>query len=271
MKFDDNFPSRVAMTRTSLNMTQDELAKKIGVVRRQVAAYEGGESKPREKVLTNLAAALGTTSEWLSHGKGVSPDLSNVRKSIVLTEIPIYSYTQASMLTSSDKSNLSTIGYIPAPLNAPDDAFAIEVQGDSMVSNNGGVSFFPGMIVTFQPADVAEIGDNILVSFDDTVTFKKLTMSLGKWYLSSLNPKYQSIAFTDSMSIIGKAIHAQVYFKKRTLADDPAWIDFEKNLLESIVATESDYNPNITTDKLNEIMQEMKEIKKLLLTKKNIK
>ncbi|MEI4896930.1 helix-turn-helix transcriptional regulator, partial [Klebsiella pneumoniae] len=77
--FDDSFPNRVSIARTALGLTQDELAQKVGVVRRQIAAYEGGEAKPRINALQNLAAALGTTTSWLTSGVGDGPDVSNVK------------------------------------------------------------------------------------------------------------------------------------------------------------------------------------------------
>ena len=73
MNFDDQFPSRVSLARQSRGMTQAQLSKLAGVVQRQIAAYEGGEAKPRLRVLQALANALGTTAEWLALGEGQGP------------------------------------------------------------------------------------------------------------------------------------------------------------------------------------------------------
>lgn len=40
MKFDEDFPKRVASARAQLGITQTQLAEMVGVVQRQIAAYE---------------------------------------------------------------------------------------------------------------------------------------------------------------------------------------------------------------------------------------
>jgi transcriptional regulator with XRE-family HTH domain len=54
VNFDSLFHERVSTLRKSLGLTQTELAKQVGIVQRQIAAYEGGDSKPRDPVLLRL-------------------------------------------------------------------------------------------------------------------------------------------------------------------------------------------------------------------------
>ncbi|MCG3470827.1 XRE family transcriptional regulator [Xenorhabdus bovienii] len=209
MKIDDNFKSRISLARRSVNLTQGELAEKAGVVRRQIAAYEAGDSKPREQVLINLAAALGTTADWLSLGIGDSPDLSNIKNTITVHEIPVYTHVQASFL-KFNKSKMSPTGFIPAPPNASENAFALELRGDSMTSSDG-ASFYDGMIITFEPDN--EVSNRDLVLVDKVTklgaTFRQLHIDQGKWYLFALNNLYPVVPFNDNMEIIGVATHAQ--------------------------------------------------------------
>lgn len=61
-----NFGDKVRELRTQKEMTQDDLAKKLGVSRRTIVSYEQGKSYPRHRdMYTKLAEALGTTDDYL--------------------------------------------------------------------------------------------------------------------------------------------------------------------------------------------------------------
>ncbi|GEQ77441.1 hypothetical protein CTTA_4446 [Comamonas testosteroni] len=49
------FGGRLAATRTSLQLTQDEMADRLGVSKRSYCAYEAGDTSPNAKILAALA------------------------------------------------------------------------------------------------------------------------------------------------------------------------------------------------------------------------
>ena len=51
--------------RLSENMTQEELATKIGVTRSTVAMWEAGEAKPRVETLLSIAKIFNCTTDEL--------------------------------------------------------------------------------------------------------------------------------------------------------------------------------------------------------------
>ncbi|EMT6578185.1 MULTISPECIES: LexA family protein [Providencia] len=213
MNFNDGFSRRVAMARNSLGLTQAELAKKVGVVTRQIAAYEGNEAKPREKVLTNLAAVLGTTNQWLMTGEGKSPNISNVKQTVTVTEIPVISLADAyQFLYSQDDSYINCIsGLIPAPLLASESAFAIEVQGDGMRSAYG-VNIIEGSLVTFDPDREVSHGDLVLINKkgDNDIFFVQALRENHSWIYQYLNPIYQKpVNKGDEITVLAVAIHYQ--------------------------------------------------------------
>lgn len=59
------FGSRVLQRRKQLNLSQEELALRIGVSQHQISKYERGKNNPTAEVLNALADALGTTTDWL--------------------------------------------------------------------------------------------------------------------------------------------------------------------------------------------------------------
>lgn len=212
MNFDDSFPSRVAIARTALGLTQDELAQKVGVVRRQIAAYEGGEAKPRIQALQNLAAALGTTTDWLINGQGSGPDTSSIKRTITVREIPIFTNLKSVVLMDGEWTmDGSVSGYTSAPNSAGEGAFAYRVEGDSMDAP-AGVSFPHGTLVIFDPDIKAHNGDFILCSLpnEDKITFKRLIKDQHSYYLKSLNLRYPFVKVPSGTRFFGVAIHSQL-------------------------------------------------------------
>lgn len=56
---------RIAFRRKYLQITQEELANKIGTTQNQVSKYESGSQEPTAGVIIRLANALETTTDWL--------------------------------------------------------------------------------------------------------------------------------------------------------------------------------------------------------------
>ncbi|WP_145562691.1 LexA family protein [Yersinia aldovae] len=227
MNFDNSFPRRVALARNSLGLTQAELAKKVGVVHRQIAAYEGGEARPREKVLNNLAAVLGTSSDWLKCGIGDGPSISNMRKTVTVREIPLLSWVQAISIADDDSTLDGSISdFIPAPLGAGERAFAIEISGNSMDSPSG-VSFPQGAIVCFDPDIDAKSGDFVLCSLNYAATFKQLIFDQGKMFLKPLNNSFMNIEVDENCKIIAVAIHSQMDLRSIRHSKHSEWAAIE--------------------------------------------
>ncbi|ATF52645.1 LexA family protein [Morganella morganii] len=227
MNFDESFPRRVSMARNAIGLTQAELAKKVGVVPRQIAAYEGGEAKPRVNALNNLAAALGTTVEWLSSGVGEPPNIGHIRETATLPLIPVITYAQAAQLfIGDDEENLVGYDYIPSSREASSDAFAVVIESESMQTEVG-MSFTTGSIVIFDPTIEATHGDFVLCRLPDysSITFKQYVIDQGNEYLLSLNSKYPMIPINHNCFIIGVAIESRLNLSLRAgFGNPPNWM-----------------------------------------------
>ncbi|HHL2712811.1 TPA: LexA family protein [Yersinia enterocolitica] len=243
MNFDDSFYKRVAIARTSLGLTQSELARRVGIVPRQIAAYEGGEAKPRIKVLQNLAAALGTTTDWLTMGKGNGPDVSSVKRTVTVREIPVLTHVQSRFETLDELLKIASIkDFIPAPPEANENCFAVEVQGNSMSSGDG-ISFPPGSIVTFDSSIEAVSGDFVLCILNDETeaTFKQLILDQGQVYLKSLNPEFPMIP-TEFLKVVGVAIHSQFRINRSKLISPMPHSEVEKLVKEAHKVSQDFWN-----------------------------
>ncbi len=70
-----NFAERLKKLRKERGLSQNKLAKAIGVHFTQVSRYERGDTKPNAEAMTKLAHALDTTVDYLMNG--ASDDIVN--------------------------------------------------------------------------------------------------------------------------------------------------------------------------------------------------
>ncbi len=63
-------PERLKEVRKSMNMTQRELAEKLGVSHTHISELEVGRKRPSELFLSAVEARLGVRKEWLSQETG---------------------------------------------------------------------------------------------------------------------------------------------------------------------------------------------------------
>ena len=62
------FHMRLAKLRDSLNLSQSEIAKRLGMARTTYAGYENGSREPDLKTLNKLAEFFGVNLNWLITG-----------------------------------------------------------------------------------------------------------------------------------------------------------------------------------------------------------
>lgn len=65
--------SHVRAKRKALGLTQDELARELGVTHQHVSRIEGGQVVPSLDVLVGLSRRLGVTTDYLLTGHDMTP------------------------------------------------------------------------------------------------------------------------------------------------------------------------------------------------------
>lgn len=189
MTFDENFPKRLSSARNVVGLTQSNLASMAETVVRQIAAYEAGDARPRAKTLKKIAAALGTTEEWLCSGIGSGPTtetfsrIRNIKQIPILADGVIDEFIHADHIEPGAKMH-------PCDIELSEKAFAFKVRGDSMVSNMGvdEISIPNNSIVTVDPQQEFSSGGLALISQNnDLVRVKKIVIENGYANIISLN------------------------------------------------------------------------------------
>lgn len=208
---------RIRQRRRELNVTQDRVAKAVGVSRVSVTKWENGNAKPDGENLQRLAKVLSCTPDWLLYG-GQTPQKPDDSKlyllpSANLRRLPVITWAQAGKWDG--KSPIADIGkvesWIETMSNASENAFMMRVIGDSMTNPQGIPTIPEGAIILVEPdyGSREELNGKIVVihlegSKDPTV--KKFLIDGPNIYLKALNPAFRVIEIEGNFTIKGKVI-----------------------------------------------------------------
>jgi transcriptional regulator with XRE-family HTH domain len=64
-----DIPTRLVQLRCNLDLTQQEMADRIGIHVNQIRRYESGKSKPSLEVIEKIAVTLHVSLDWLVFGE----------------------------------------------------------------------------------------------------------------------------------------------------------------------------------------------------------
>lgn len=92
------FSEKVKQARMVVNLSQSQLAQKIGVSKRAVAAYETENTRPRERTMYHLAKALGVSVKYLSDIKCENPTEDIEKDEAMLRTYELYGKSDAQRL-----------------------------------------------------------------------------------------------------------------------------------------------------------------------------
>ena len=234
--------TRLKNRRKELKITQDEIAKSIGITRSAYANYELGYTQPPMDKAKKIADSLNThidylydmskfknDEEELAYQKECEMRFNATPKKIIgyLDEenkrLPIYKTIQdqnINFITSTQTRKINVLGSIPAgtPIEAIEDVIdtidiptswrgdyiALKVQGDSMYPE-----YLDGDIIIIQVQPDCDSGDDCACYVNGyDATFKRVYKNNGSITLQPLNPKYPPKTYTHpgEVSILGKVI-----------------------------------------------------------------
>ncbi|HDZ8834630.1 TPA: helix-turn-helix domain-containing protein [Aeromonas dhakensis] len=224
---------RIAARRRAQKMSQDELARRIGITRVSISKWESGLNQPKGRYLNDLAAALGVTVEWLLTGEGSAPESSgepripgyhNVEPAVIYQgkRIPILSYVQAGNWREMCEQATAFDGnaeYVSAGGEIGPYGFGLWLRGDSMVP-----LFKEGDLIIVDPDESPQPGDYVVAkNGSDEATFKKYRprgideSGQEVFELVPLNDDYPTMhSDRQHIQIIGVMVEHRSYRKRQT-------------------------------------------------------
>lgn len=185
---------RIESARTDLNLTQEDLAKELGLNKSTIQRYETGQVKKiKIPVIDAMAKILKVSPEWLSdksdNREARSMDISSNADFLPKSEIrmiPVFETVSAGF--GAYASN-EIIDYMPIYIESDYEAketLCIKVKGDSMYPK-----IEDGDIVQVHKQDMVDNGQIAVVLLDgEEGLVKKVYIEKDYIELISINPEY---------------------------------------------------------------------------------
>lgn len=194
-----------------LNLTQELLARKLGITRGAVTHYITGRRQPPLKQFQKLAAILKVDPAWLLYGaqNEAKPILTEKKSKPAKHPIPILSWEQIAEftnLTVLEKNEVTE--FVPNFYLDQPNWFALRVQGDSMTNSNSNKSFHDGDIIIIDPMRKPSHGSFVIAlpHKSKIATFKQLVIDGGMKFLKPLNQQYPIQQIEESTHICGVVV-----------------------------------------------------------------
>ena len=200
--------------RKKAGISQNDLAKKIGVSRSTVSMWEIGASQPDNELLISLSKVLNVSSDELLGNFSQKRGKARPRG----VRIPVYGNVAAGVpilaIENFDSDDPDDWEEITEQMANDGDYIALRVNGDSMEPK---ISSGDVVIVRLQPD--AENGDIVIARVNgDEVTCKKIKKGPEGLMLISTNPAYEPMFYskkeieTKPIIIIGKVVELRAKF-----------------------------------------------------------
>ena len=203
---------RIKDLRTSLNMTQDELAKLTGYKSRSsIQKIESGERDITQSTIAAFAKALKVTPSVImgweenTDNNFVAPDYSNIKGVMPLPEMRKVPLLGA--IACGEPIYREEDEWISLPNDIKAD-FCLRCQGDSMIN----ARINDGDIVFIKACSMVDNGQIAAVSIDNEVTLKRVYYypEKNKLVLNPENPSYEPFVYMNEelndIRILGRAV-----------------------------------------------------------------
>lgn len=201
---------RIRERRLALNLTQEDLAHRLGMQKSAIAKYESGRVENiKRSVVAKMAEILECSPAYLmgwDDGDTQIPSFSNILP-IQTKQIPLLGEIACGQPIFCTENRES---YIEAGTDVKAD-FCLKARGDSMV----GARILDGDIVFIQRDAPLEPGQIYAIAIDDEATLKRVYYDEASQVLQLLseNPKYPPMIYSgeklDHVHILGRAIAFQ--------------------------------------------------------------
>ena len=214
----ENIFLRVKAVREKLGINQEDFGKLLGVSRATIGNFETNFSKPKIAELIKIAEIGNVTLDWLLKGEEstFTPPITNLKELKGSEARPANAtlYPLVDKVTAGDFSaNVhqdNIVEYYPVNY-VRKNCFLVEVEGDSMTSEDPDLSISPGDLLLIDPIETVTPGDLVVAKLTSTRhMIKQFFISKDGIELKSYNPNHPSIFITpDQLEYIFRVVYHQ--------------------------------------------------------------
>lgn len=209
----DTLGSKIKSLRIDRGLTQDELAKILGIARTTLASWEIDRREPDYAMLQKLADVFGVSVDYLLGRNKIIADALIVAepKAVYsvnqMAKIPVLGVIRAGIPIFAQQN---IIGWedIPADEVKDGEYFYLQVTGDSMIDAH----IFPGSRVLIRRQEYVENGQIAVVLVNSNeATLKRVKWADEKVILYAANKNYEpQIYDVAEVKILGRAVKAVI-------------------------------------------------------------
>ena len=188
------------------NLTQSELAKKLGIAASTVGMYERGQREPDFDTLEKISDYFGVNMNTLL-GRENAPVSQNISSGI---KIPVLGKVAAGVPITAVE-NILDYEEIPSEMAASGDYVALRIQGSSMEPR-----MYEGDVVIVRVQNTVEHGEVAVVMVDSSeATVKKVQFRKDGILLQPFNPSFDPLFYTSDevenipVRIFGKVVECR--------------------------------------------------------------
>ena len=206
---------RIKLRMKELDMTQEVLARKMGITRGAITHYLAGRRIPPLKQFQKIATVLKIDPAWLQYGsheetKHATKKSATKNENTELTQIPLLSWERAADFINNEKLTSSEIKEFLQNLHTDKPRlYGLRVKGDFMFAPLGySNSFHEGSIIIIDPDKSTTNGSFViaLLPHSKELTFKQYVVDAGIHYLKPLNPQYPIVKIDERTHIYGVVV-----------------------------------------------------------------
>jgi SOS-response transcriptional repressor LexA len=179
-------------------LTQEKLAKKLGIAYPTLNKYENGHRTPDADLLAQMATILDCDPGWLLSGEEGDLEKLPKPKGVSVFRTPVLNKISSEFPKNASKEVMSYI----CVEGTPEGAYAIVMKGEGMTP-----TLRDGDYVIFMPGEAAEDGDVVVVmnEWGESIV-KRFRMKDNEIYMVSDNTEYPMVKLQKECRIIGKVV-----------------------------------------------------------------
>lgn len=206
----------LARYRKLAKLTQEMVSEQLGIDQGKLSRIERGKYAAEVETLDGLVQLYGLR---LSEFMAVIEDESHIRDARAsykahsmdgVAMVPLIGWVQAGTWTSADEPITEGMieTWVPTQAKVSARAYALEVEGESMVNPRGEPSFPPRTRIIVEPLAPVTSGAFVIAQIDDNLstTFKKLVMEGDSKFLVPLNPQFPTMMIQQPVRICGVVV-----------------------------------------------------------------
>lgn len=209
MEFSDKMGERILSSRLAAKLTQEQVAKSLGVSKAAIHRYEKGiTAKLKRDKIQKLAEILKVSPVWLMGFDEDTPLYKNIEKYPHVKTVPVIGNIACGEAILSEK-NIEAFAEVDGRVNAD---FALRCKGDSMIN----ARIFNDDLVFIKSQPDVENGEIAGCIIDGAATLKRVykyydnSGNIIRIELRPENPLYEVKQFEGALlqevRIIGKAV-----------------------------------------------------------------